>query len=927
MKKRALIVTLFAACLFLGANHAHAEEKASISNGGFEKPLEKNATQTYKAERVTSLNGKVHSGNFALKIGNEAPDKTDPKYPLWQFNGSKGSVNQVVKNVKPNTQYKISMYYFNESGADMRLGVLDTEGSKNWKSGQLNSVYHNHKTKSTAWEQDTFTITTGPRTTELYLFALTNWSPDFNFASVFYVDDFSIEEVAKEASTIPQTIDYNPATANEFPLTMPLIKNFVKSEAPNFKLNKNHTDFYATKNTISHAKTLAQKLKQEGLIKSYSVKLDKGKNKKRPGIYITEAKINYALKTDTPVSRKEAYEINISQEKVEIHSSHLTGVQNGTMTLLQALRQRDWLPAGTVEDYTDQEIRGLQVDSGRRYYSMDWLKKTVDEMAELKMNKLQLRLKDNEGIRYESKVAPQFVDTYGGYWTASEIHDLVRYARARNIEVIPEVDLPGHSEQDGIYFDSDWLLNPGEDSRALDFSKPEVRAYMASLYKEAFDLFDSNIVHIGGDEYFQTKNFEDPEGKLAKWAQAESGNPKADQYDALRLFLNEMAEPFLAEGKTVFVWNDNLIGDSKAIIPLDKRITVDVWAGTIYGSTTAKEKVNQGYKVVGSASDLYHDLWPENDKLDRPLPEKLYNEWFSSTYSRGFNPAENLTDQELLQSKGQFFPIWDDANGFAPEYILTKTLYPRINLFANSMWGSTEWRDRTNKPSFGELERVITSFANQAEASIQYTDNDVRFIKDKINEVLNANEQQGTAKARAELKAYLAKMEQTRKTNNKKIFTAIRLFENLGKDAGIKQATVTVRYEDTRGHKLLADVQLKGNIGDRYQTERKDISGYSLKKVIGQASGKFKHKAQTITYVYAKNPERAGNVTVTYQDKNGKTLAKTEILTGNVGERYHVKAKNIKGYKLISHPKNVKGSFTKKEQNVRFIYQYHKNNH
>ncbi|EUJ21543.1 MucBP domain-containing protein [Listeria aquatica] len=116
-------------------------------------------------------------------------------------------------------------------------------------------------------------------------------------------------------------------------------------------------------------------------------------------------------------------------------------------------------------------------------------------------------------------------------------------------------------------------------------------------------------------------------------------------------------------------------------------------------------------------------------------------------------------------------------------------------------------------------------------------------------------------------------------------------------------------------------------MGTAIKQSEKKIDGYSFKKVIGQASGKFKQHSQTITYVYEKKPERAGNVTVTYQDKNGKTLAPSKILTGKVGERYHAKAKSIKGYKLVSYPKNVKGSFTKKEQTVRFIYQYHKNKH
>lgn len=265
------------------------------------------------------------------------------------------------------------------------------------------------------------------------------------------------------------------------------------------------------------------------------------------------------------------------------------------MTIVQALKQRDALPTGDEYDYSAQEYRGLQVDSGRRYYSINWLKKTVDEMAELKLNKMQLRLKDNEGIRYQSQVEPQFSDTNGRAWSRRGIKQLVAYAKNRNIKIIPEIDFPGHSERDGFYFDKSWLLS--NKSNALDISNPEVRKYMSAIYKEAFELSDSQTVHIGGDEYFQTSGFADPENKLAGWAQKETNNPKTTKEDAFKLFINEMAKPYLNQGKKVFVWNDNIF-DLNSVVKLDSRLTIDVWAGTIYNSITTSNAANNGYNVV-----------------------------------------------------------------------------------------------------------------------------------------------------------------------------------------------------------------------------------------------------------------------------------------------------------------------------------------
>ncbi|MCB5642089.1 family 20 glycosylhydrolase, partial [Bifidobacterium animalis] len=92
-----------------------------------------------------------------------------------------------------------------------------------------------------------------------------------------------------------------------------------------------------------------------------------------------------------------------------------------------------------------------------------------------KQNILQLRLKDNEGIRYDSKIAADFVDRKSGFWTQEEVDELVSYAAKFNIEVIPEIDFPGHAEQEAN-FHSGWCI-PGS-TKALDFSKQEVREYM-----------------------------------------------------------------------------------------------------------------------------------------------------------------------------------------------------------------------------------------------------------------------------------------------------------------------------------------------------------------------------------------------------------------------------------------------------------------
>ena len=141
------------------------------------------------------------------------------------------------------------------------------------------------------------------------------------------------------------------------------------------------------------------------------------------------------------------------------------------------------------------------------------------------------------------------------------------------------MDFPGHSEQEANYHE-EWKITPN--SSALDFTKPEVQEYMFAIYQEAANMFHADTIHIGGDEYFQSKY---PGGEadkiLSQWAQEQSGNSEANQYDALKLFFNQAAKPFLDKGINVLVWNDNIFSFDSAV-DLDDRIVVDVWAGDIW---------------------------------------------------------------------------------------------------------------------------------------------------------------------------------------------------------------------------------------------------------------------------------------------------------------------------------------------------------
>ncbi|EBF5144709.1 LPXTG cell wall anchor domain-containing protein [Listeria monocytogenes] len=131
---------------------------------------------------------------------------------------------------------------------------------------------------------------------------------------------------------------------------------------------------------------------------------------------------------------------------------------------------------------------------------------------------------------------------------------------------------------------------------------------------------------------------------------------------------------------------------------------------------------------------------------------------------------------------------------------------------------------------------------------------------------------------------------------------------------------VTVNYIDTDGKTIAPTETLSGNIGENYTTTAKTIQGYTLTTTPANAKGSFSTDAQIINYIYEKNPDLAQPITVDYRSSTGQKIAKSEVLTGNIGESYSTQPKTIAGYTLTTIPPNAKGTFTTNAQTVTYVY-------
>ena len=133
-------------------------------------------------------------------------------------------------------------------------------------------------------------------------------------------------------------------------------------------------------------------------------------------------------------------------------------------------------------------------------------------------------------------------------------------------------------------------------------------------------------------------------------------------------------------------------------------------------------------------------------------------------------------------------------------------------------------------------------------------------------------------------------------------------------------ANVTAKYVDTDGNVISDNVIQSGNVGDTYTTEQKSIPGYTFKEVQGSASGTFTDQAQTVTYVYTKDPVAGGDVTAKYVDTDGNAISDNVIQSGSIGDAYSTEQKAIPGYTFKEVQGSASGQFTDKEQTITYVY-------
>ncbi|NNH74828.1 family 20 glycosylhydrolase [Nocardia uniformis] len=398
---------------------------------------------------------------------------------------------------------------------------------------------------------------------------------------------------------------------------------------------------------------------------------------------------------DSGPAQAEAYRIDIAAT-VTVSARTRAGVMHGAQTLLQWFSQRRALPGGTVSDRPDYVERGLSLDLGRQFLSVDWIKQRIREMAYYRMNVLHMHLSDRYGFRLESKSHPEI--TSPEHYSPANISEIISYAAEYGIDVVPEIGFPSHmnailephpelilhpaftSPVDSV---TDSLLAGTAEGR-IDLSNPRARPLIEDLLREFVPQFPSHYFHIGGDEYASD---------YSRYPQLDAAarttlGPRFGAPDLIADFFNWAGAIVRSYGKTPRMWNDGIPHGGS--ISIDTSIIVDHWtAGNgllpwVGNDNGPEQLADQGRTLSNAAfTPTYWATGGYAAPLNAP-PELLYA-WDPGLFVNG----TRLRPDQRSQLLGSKLYVWCDDPTAMTEQQMVGPIQARLPIMAQQLWSGT----------------------------------------------------------------------------------------------------------------------------------------------------------------------------------------------------------------------------------------------
>lgn len=383
------------------------------------------------------------------------------------------------------------------------------------------------------------------------------------------------------------------------------------------------------------------------------------------------AQILFKIKPDINLI-KEGYRLNITRTKIEIEASSKEGIFYGIQSLLQLVEEDESVKivkAISIEDVPRFRWRGLMLDVSRTFIPVPLVKRYIDLMSYYKLNILHLHLTDDQGWRIEIEKYPKLItkgskfdsefNEMGGYYSKEEIKGMIEYAAQKNVTIIPEIDLPGHtcamiasypelSCRNIVPKIHPYEKGPGIHKEILCAGKPEVYKFIFNVLDEVLELFPSEYIHIGGDEAPK-----DEWKTCMSCQQAIKNNSLKNEEELQGLFVRKIGSYLESKERMLIGWDEILDGGQL----LGNEIVM-YWRGWL--KDRIPNYVNKGFKIISSpTSYCYFDYSYNSIDTKRvysydPVPEdcpaeKLGYYWgVQANFWSHLDKSENRIDRQLF---------------------------------------------------------------------------------------------------------------------------------------------------------------------------------------------------------------------------------------------------------------------------------------
>lgn len=416
--------------------------------------------------------------------------------------------------------------------------------------------------------------------------------------------------------------------------------------------------------------------------------------------------LQLGLANDNP----EAYQLKVDASQVVISSPSEAGVFYGIQTLRKAVDVAEGsnveLPAVEINDQPRFGYRGMMLDVGRHFFSMDEIKTYIDMMALHNINRFHWHLSEDQGWRIEIKKYPKLTEIgsmrketvighnsgkydgkpYGGFYTQEQAKEIVAYAAERYITVIPEIDLPGHMQAAlAAYPELGCTGGPyevwtqwGVSDNVLCAGNDQTIQFIKDVLAEIVEIFPSEYIHVGGDECPKVKWSTCPKCQARIKALGLKSDNKHTKEERLQSYVIHEAEEFLnSKGRKMIGWDETLEGG------LAPNATVMSWRGEAGGIEAAK----QHHDVVMTPNTyLYFDYYQSKDTETEPMAIGGYLP-IERVYSYEPMP-KSLSPEEQKYIVGVQANLWTE---YIPDFKQVQYMVlPRMAALCESQWCAPE---------------------------------------------------------------------------------------------------------------------------------------------------------------------------------------------------------------------------------------------